>query len=449
MTDIPTARPSAKSESRQAAGEVEPDSVKGSDRPSRVRAWLGLAVLILIGVGVRLAYLHWAVAQPGFAWSDPDYYLANAYRLVEGGHWHWSLEAIEYPYLGRVFHLPPLYSLYLSCFGLTPWPWAAAAALGHTLLSGVGVVAVYAVGANLHSRRAGLIAGALMVLSPAGLTASPIFVQEQLYIPLLLAAFAVLTWLLAGRRGAVWWAVGGVAFGLAILTRSMPIYYLPFAAAGIVWLAPDRLRAKHQIAWLLAGAAAVTLAYSVWLSAQVGRWIFVEDHASISMTAYTGIIRTAPPSLLDESLALVSAFVEKPGPSLETLAEVVRSNFRPTARRWVGLYFPSVTGIPQVLLSVYARVMTDVGFVLAVLLAPFGVALARQRRASLVLAIWPPLVVLLTALSTYGGPRYRGPFEVVLYLYLSVVLAGRWRTPSRRAVLAAATVCAGSWWLVV
>lgn len=421
----------------------------GSDRQSPMRAWLVLAVLIVMGVGVRLAFLRWAAAQSGFTWSDPDYYLVKAYRLVEGGYWRWSLEAIEYRYLGRVFHLPPLYSLYLSCFGLTPWPWAAAAAVGHTLLSGAGVVAVYAVGANLHSRRAGLIASALMVLSPGGLTASPIFVQEHLYIPLLLAAFAVLTWLLGGRRAAVWWAVGGVAFGLAILTRSMLIYFLPFAAAGIVWLARDRPRAKCEVAWLLAGAAAVTLAYSVWLSAQVGRWIFVEDHASISMTVYTGIIRTAPPSLFDESLALVSAFVEKPGMCLETFAGFVRSNFRPTARRWIDLSFPSVTGITHVLLSVYARVMTDVGFALAVLVAPFGVVLARQRRASLILAIWPPLVVLLTAVSAYGGPRYRGPFEVVLYLYLSVVLAGEWRTPSRRALLAAAVVCAGSWWLVV
>jgi hypothetical protein len=413
-----------------------------------VRAWIGLAVLVAIGVGARLAYLRWAIAQPGFVWNDPDYYLAKAYGLVQDGHWRWSLKAIQYPYMGRVFHLPPLYSLFLALFGLTPWPWAAAAAVSHTLLYGAGVVAMYAIGTNVHSRRAGLIASALMVLAPNSLHAAPIFLQEQLYTPLLLWAFALLTWLLAERRGSGWWVVGGAVFGFAALARSMPVYYLPFAVVGIVWLAPDRRRAKYQTACLLAGAAAVTLTYSVWLSTQVGHWIFVEDHASISMTAYTGIILTAPPSPLDETLALVSAFAKKPGLFLETFFSVLRSNFRPAARRWIDLYFTSVTGVARDLLSVYARVMTDVGFVLAALLAPFGVVLARQHRASLILAIWPPLVVLLTALSTYGGPRYRGPFEVILYVYFAVVLAGRWRRPSRNAALAAAALCAGVCWLV-
>jgi hypothetical protein len=74
--------------------------------------------------------------------------------------------------------------------------------------------------------------------------------------------------------------------------------------------------------------------------------------------------------------------------------------------------------------------------------------LARQHRSSLILAMWPPLVVLMTALSAYGGPRYRGPFESVLVVYLAVVLARGWRAPSRREVLAAAAACAASCLLV-
>ena len=263
-----------------------------------------------------------------------------------------------------------------------PGPLANAAAIGHALLFGAGVVAIYAIGANLHSRRAGVIVAAMMVLAPNSLHTAPVFLQEQLYIPLLLTAFAVLAWLLTGDRGAGWWAAGGALFGFAILTRSMPLYYLPFAAAGIVWSADHRLTATRQVAWLALGAAVVTLPYSVWLSMQVGRWIFVEDHASISMIAYTGIIRTAPPSPLDEGLALVTALVERPGAFLRTFAEFFRSNFRPTAHRWVELYVPSLTGTARALVYAYARVVTDAGFLLAVLLAPFGVVLARHRQAS-------------------------------------------------------------------
>jgi hypothetical protein len=408
-------------------------------RPARVAwLWAGVALLAAIGVCARLAYLAWASGQPGFTWIDPDYYLAKVAALGDGDGWRWSLQATEYRHRGRLFHLPPLYSLYLATAALVPGPLANAAAVGHVLLSGVGVAAMYAIGANVHSRRAGIIAAAMMVLAPNSLHIAPIFLQEQLYVPLLLTAFAVLTWLLAGDRATWWWTAGGAVFGLTILTRSMPLYYLPLAAAGIVWSAEHRPRAARQVAWLTLGAAVVTLTYSIWLSAQVGRWIFVENHASISMTAYTKIIRTAPPSPLDESLALVAAFLERPGESLGTFGTFVRSNFRPAADRWMELYVPSLTGTARSLVRAYARLMTDAGFALAVLLAPFGLVLARRRLPGLILAIWPPLVVLLTALSAYGGPRYRYPFEVVLYVYFAVVLAGQWHRPSRRDVTAAA-----------
>ena len=410
--------------------------------------WAGVVFLAVLGVCLRLAYLAWAAGQPGFDWIDPDYYLAKVAAITDGDAWRWSLQVIEYRHRGRVFHLPPLYSLYLSTAALMPGPLANAAAIGHALLFGAGVVAMYAIGANLHSRRAGVIVAAMMVLAPNSLHTAPVFLHEQLYIPLLLTAFAVLAWLLTGDRGAGWWAAGGALFGFAILTRSMPLYYLPFAAAGIVWSAEHRPTATRQVAWLALGAAVVTLPYSVWLSTQVGRWIFVEDHASISMTAYTGIIRTAPPSPLDEGLALVTALVERPGAFLRTFADFFRSNFRPTAHRWVELYVPSLTGTARALVYAYARVVTDAGFLLAVLLAPFGVVLARHRQASRILAVWPPLVALLTALAAYGGPRYRGAFEGVLYVYFAIVLAGQWRRPSRREMAVAALVCAASLSLV-
>jgi 4-amino-4-deoxy-L-arabinose transferase-like glycosyltransferase len=404
---------------------------------TRTRAWVGVAAIAVVGVCLRLAYLQWVSAQPGFTWTDPDYYLA---KVLDQAGVEWSrrlVHAVEYRHRGRVFHLPPLYSLYLFGFGLTPLALAGAAAVGHTLLAGVRVIATYAIGTNLHSRRAGLVAAALVALAPNSLHVAPIFLQEHLYIPLLLSALAMLTWLVGSARPPRWWALCGVAFGLAILTRSMPLYYVPLAAAGIVWFQANRRAAARQVAWLALGTGVVTLTYSVWLSVQVGRWIFVEDHASISMIAYTKVIRTAPPSPLEETLALVEAFADRPGEFLGTFGGFLRSNFRPAAQRWVELYVPFLTGAPRVAAQAYARVMTDGVFVLAVLLAPFGLVLARHRLASGILALWPPLVALLTALSAYGGPRYRGPLEAVLTPYLAVVLAGQWaRAPRRELILA-------------
>jgi 4-amino-4-deoxy-L-arabinose transferase-like glycosyltransferase len=423
-------------------GRRAPDGPECAEKRTRSRVWTVVALLAAIGVCARLAYLAWASGQPGFGWIDPDYYLAKVLAQPDPDGPHQLVQAIEYKHRGRLFHLPPLYAIYLFGAGLTPWALARAAAVGHAILFGAGVAAIYAIGANVHSRRAGILAAALLVLAPNSLHIAPIFLHEQVYVPLLLMAFAVLTWLLAGDRAKGWWVVGGVVFGFAILTRSMPLYYLPFAAAGIVWSATHRPEAARRIAWLALGTAAVTLTYSIWLSAQVGRWIFIENHASISMTAYTQIIRTAPPSPIDEGLALLTAFVERPAECLQTFGSFVRSNFRPAAHRWMELYVPSVTGTTRSLVFAYARVMTDAGFAFAVLLAPFGVILARRRLPSTILAMWPPLVVFLTALAAYGGPRYRFPFEVVLYVYFAVVLAGQWHRPSRRDVTVAALTSA-------
>jgi 4-amino-4-deoxy-L-arabinose transferase-like glycosyltransferase len=432
----PTSAPGLTPEEPPPAEPVSPDA------RARSWAWAGVAALAALGVCLRLAYLHWVAAQPGFTWIDPDLYLAKVLAQADAEGWSRLVRAVEYRHRGRVFHLPPLYSLYLFGAGLTPWALAHAAAIGHALLFGVNVIATYAIGANLHSRRAGLVAAAIIVLAPNSLHTAPIFLQEQLYMPLLLSSFALLTWLLAGTRAPVWWALCGAVFGCAILTRSMPLYYLPLAAAGIVWTDAGRPAAWRRVAWLALGAGVVTVTYSAWLSVQVGRWIFVEDHASISMVAYTKVIRTAPPRPLEESLALVEAFVDRPAEFLGTLAHFVRSNFRPAARRWVDLYVPSLTGTTRLAVEAYARAVTDGGFVLAVLLTPFGIVLARHRQPSLILALWPPVVVLLTALSAYGGPRYRGPFESVLYVYLAVVLAGQWARVSRTEAAVAGVLSA-------
>ena len=112
------------------------------------------------------------------------------------------------------------------------------------------------------------------------------------------------------------------------------------------------------------------------------------------------------------------------------------------------IYFADARGLALLAIELYALLCTDVLFAAAVVLTPFGVVLARRRNASLVLATWPVIVVLLTAIAAYGGPRYRSPAEVLLYVYLAIVAARGWSSPSRRAVLVAATVSFALFWLV-
>ncbi len=413
------------------------------DTLSARRACCLLALAIVAGIVARLAYLNAAMAAPGFEWTDPDYYLFKSHALFDAnGHWRWTAEAVQYRHRGRLFHLPPLYSLFLSLFGFTPWPLAQAAAVAQALLPTVTSIAAYALGATLHSRRAGLVAGMFLALCPAFLTSAPVFVQEQIYIPLLMASLAMLAWLVAAKRRAAWWAATGALFGLAALTRSMPLYYLPPALGLAVWMAPDRRALTRGLLPLAAGFVAVTLPYSVMLSLSLGRWVFIEDHASISLVAYTRIISTKPPSLFSELGLLINAVATEPVRVLTTFGDYVSAAFKLSGRRWVDLSFPLATGGWRTLLNLYAAVFADLAFAAGVVLGPFGVILARCQGVARVLAIWPPIVILLTAIAAYGGPRYRLPFEVVVYVFAAVVVAGEWRRPARLLTAVAALLSA-------
>lgn len=424
-------------------------TLPGSGRSlSRRWAWFAIAVAMVVGIVGRLLYLDHVMGMEGFAWVDPDYYMEKSRLLFEQGHWQWTSEALQYKHRGRVFHLPPLYQVFLSVFGVLPWTWPTSAAVAQAVLPAVNSVALYAIGTNLHSRLAGVIAGALIAIAPAFLHVAPIFMQEQLYIPLLLTSLATLSWLLIGRRRLWWWFAGGLVFGFAILTRSMPLYFVPVAAGVSVWLSDNRSARLRQFGLLAVGLLLVTITYSVVLSMDLGRWIFIEDHGVISIGAYTGRIYTAPPSLLTEVTDLAEAFVRSPSNFVGTFSSFVRAGFTRSGARWVELYFSDTAGVARLAISLYALVCTDVLFAAAVVLTPFGVVLARRREASLALAAWPVLVVVLTAIAAYGGPRYRSPAEVLLYVYLAIVAAGGWASPVRRAVLAAAAVSFALFWLV-
>ena len=415
---------------------------------SRRWAWVSLAVAVAAGIAARLLYLDHVMALPGFEWTDPDFYMAKSRALFEGGSWQWTSEAFQYKHRGRVFHLPPLYQVFLSVFGTLPWNWPTSAAIAQAVVPGVNSVAAYALGTNLHSRRAGVIAGWLLAISPAFVHIAPIFMQEQIYIPLLLTSLATLSWLLTGRRRGAWWFAGGLLFGLAILTRSMPLYFVPVGTTAAIWLAEDRRERAWEFGLLVLGLLAVTLSYSVFLSLDVGRWIFIEDHGVFFIGSYTRLIYTAPPSLFKELTDLTDAFLRSPEAFVGTFLDFVKAAFKPAGSRWVDIYFADARGLALLAIELYALLCTDVLFAAAVVLTPFGVVLARRRNASLVLATWPVIVVLLTAIAAYGGPRYRSPAEVLLYVYLAIVAARGWSSPSRRAVLVAATVSFALFWLV-
>src|SRR5688500_1957566 len=163
-----------------------------SDHSTRLTVVV-LAALVLASFALRLWLLHMAASDPGFSPVDADGYMRNGRLLARGADgWRWTLEAVHYDWNGRTYLLPPLYPVFLSLFALFSGSYPFSALVGQAGLNALSVLPIFVIAATLHSRRAGLIAAAGYAFWLPNVWTFALFIQEQLYIPLLLAAFALL-----------------------------------------------------------------------------------------------------------------------------------------------------------------------------------------------------------------------------------------------------------------
>ena len=225
-----------------------------------------LIVIVVASMALRCVLLASAMSNPGFEWVDADRYMQQGLDMAnKAGPWHERvLGAVSYSYLGWTFFLPPLYPVALSLFAT--WPhYPLTAAVAHALVSALSVLFVFVIARRLYSTRAGLIAAALYSLWPPAITSAHVFVQEQLYIPLELAAIALLV---SGLDEEKRWTplVTGVLFGLAALTRSMMLYYIVLLPLLLLVTGGNRPGVRRQIVLILSGAALMIVPYSALIS---------------------------------------------------------------------------------------------------------------------------------------------------------------------------------------
>ena len=405
--------------------------------PSTRVAVIVLAALVLASLALRLWLLHTAASSAGFSPVDADGYMRNGRLLARGGDgWRWTLDAVHYDWNGRTYLLPPLYPVFLSLFARFSDSYPYSALVGQAGLNALSVLAIFVIAATVHSRRAGLIAAAVYAFWVPNVWTFALFIQEQLYIPLLLAAFALLLRATGTNGPASSFAAAGAAFGCAALTRSMPTYYVTIIA--IACTATMRLdnAAPRKAAALVLGFLLVTGPYSVWLSQQTGGFVFIENHAGISIHRYGGTPTPGVPNSGQILGQLFEAFRRDPAGFAGTGATYARALFHVHGDRWLQSYHAG-TAEGAAAAKFIAHAAIDLPFMASVVLAPLGAVLARRSREAALLVAWAVLVVMLSTLSTYGGVRYRSPFEPHLIALAAVVLAGGWRRPYRTAVLAA------------
>jgi hypothetical protein len=79
------------------------------------------------------------------------------------------------------------------------------------------------------------------------------------------------------------------------------------------------------------------------------------------------------------------------------------------------------------LMKAHALVGGDLVFVGVALLAPIGLAVGRARRPIAIIGLWVGVHLFFTAISGYGGQRFRQPIDVALFALATAAVAGHWR----------------------
>jgi Dolichyl-phosphate-mannose-protein mannosyltransferase len=401
-------------------------------RPARW-PWIAVGGLVALALALRLGCLFY-ILGPDFVWHDADAYLAKGARLVEAGRFRWTYDAVAYPWGGRVYALPPLFSVYLAPFALfAGYPFNAF--VGLAVLNALAIPLIVRLGARLHSLTAGLVGGLLYACWGSDIVGLGQVRQEPLYLPVVIAATLALVraW---DRRGAGPFALAGAAFGLAALCRSMPIYFVAATAVALV-LRDRRGAGPREALALLGGFAALTLPYSLALSIHLGQPTLIENHGGILVAAryLHGGNRLAPPGFGRVAGALLQELATSPVTFIQVTLDQARSLLPLTGGRYLqdGVFAASASSATA--WKVAAHVFIDAPWLFAIVLAPLGVAVARNRPAAWLLAGWALLNLGLTALTGFGGSRLRCPFEVHLALLASTVVAGGWPRPRRPLAL--------------
>ena len=399
--------------------------------------YVWLALILLLALGLRVAYFAAARQTPGYTWEDPDGYLRQALKLVQTGSWRWTFDAATYDIEYRRHALPPGYSVFLSFFALFPG-FPLTAQIAQILLAIVTVVLLFAIGREIHSPATGLIVALGYAIWIPNIFSVWSTSQEAVYLPLVLLAFLLLGRMLRTDASPARFVLPGLVFGLAALTRSMPLFFLPPAALVTIAMARNRSRAALQFAALLAGFMMLTVPYSVGLSRHFGQVTVIDTHGSIHLDLAPG---AEAPTLIETAVALAKQIAATPmGFAADSLARA-RSLLYVNGGRLLQIYVTADTKPAAVAWKALVHAGTDLLLIAATMLAPFGAVLCRHRPLAALIAIWVLVNVGIASLGGFGGARLRAPFEPLLVALSAVVLAGGWQRP-RAAPLAAAAVVA-------
>jgi 4-amino-4-deoxy-L-arabinose transferase-like glycosyltransferase len=421
--------------------------------PVRPSTFAGrLTAVAALGLVLRAAYLY-GPARHVVGIGDWWFYHWQPGLIVNGHGFTdpWQLLA-THQYRPSASH-PPLYSILLSGLYLLGGHGALVQrslglVLGTITLVLVGLLG-RRVGGGVGGDRVGVLAALLYAVYPVMIAVDGDLMSEVLYGPLiagmLLAAFSLYDRPTVRRA-----LVLGAVIGLAALTRTEALLFVPFLLIPVAW----RARASGRAVLAGAGILACAVVIAPWLirnEVAFGRFVLISTN---NQTVIAGA--NCPQTYHGVNMG---------GWDITCIAPRTQANEAAQAAIWQhdGLSYAAhhLGRLPAVVLLRELRVwdlwqprrqartfaegeQTDVAqagvaaFWLFALVGIAGVLALRRRSPALLILLAPAVVVCLTTAIGYGVPRLRDSFDIALpvlaaagALALTRRLAQRRRAPHR------------------
>ena len=256
--------------------------------------WLPLLLIWLAAFGLRLA-----LSQANrVVWGDEPFYLWLGRNWITGH---------GYSFVGHPdVHHGPLFPMLAGLLYLLTHDMALSSEIIYAIFGALLVLPVYAIGCEVYDKCLGLAAAALTAVFPAltvsilhwGTMTEPVymfFVYVGLWAGLVLLrpCWSARDKAGAGEHKDPWWAyaMAGLAFGLAYLTRPEAIGYFVIGAIFCLLLRLLNKQLREGRFWLklilyVIGFGVAFLPYAYYVHGQTGAWMVSEK---IGVAYLTGV----------------------------------------------------------------------------------------------------------------------------------------------------------------